>query len=254
MRRPLLVANWKMHKGAAESEAFAAALLPLLPPEPGAELAIAPPFTALAALGRALLGSPVALAAQNANPAAAGAFTGEVAPAMLAELGCRYVIAGHSERRGLYGESDGFVAAKVCALLAAGLRPIVCVGESLEVRQSGEDAAGVVCRQLEHSLAGVPAELATELAIAYEPIWAIGTGETATPQVAQQMHAALREKLRGLFGAAADAIRIQYGGSVKPGNAAALLAQPDIDGALVGGASLNPESFAALAAESGGAS
>ncbi|MDD9854380.1 MAG: triose-phosphate isomerase, partial [Deltaproteobacteria bacterium] len=121
MRRPLLVANWKMHKSVAEAEAFAAALLPLLPPA-GAELAIAPPFTALAALGRALRGSPVLLAAQNANPAESGAFTGEVAPAMLAELGCRYVIAGHSERRGLYGESDDFVAAKVCALLAAGLR------------------------------------------------------------------------------------------------------------------------------------
>ncbi|MDD9801850.1 MAG: triose-phosphate isomerase [Deltaproteobacteria bacterium] len=253
MRRPLLVANWKMHKSVAEAEDFAAALLPLLPPA-GAELAIAPPFTALAALGRALRGSPVLLAAQNANPAESGAFTGEVAPAMLAELGCRYVIAGHSERRGLYGESDDFVAAKVCALLAAGLRPIVCVGESLEVRRAGGGAAEVVCRQLQNSLAGVPAGLAAELAVAYEPIWAIGTGETATPQAAQQMHAALREKLRGLFGAAAEAIRIQYGGSVKPGNAAALLAQPDIDGALVGGASLNPESFAALAAESGGAS
>lgn len=253
MRRPLLVANWKMHKSAVEAETFAAALLPLLPRQAGAELAIAPPFTGLAALGRALRGSTVLLAAQNANPAEAGAFTGEVAPAMLAELGCRYVIAGHSERRGLYGESDDFVAAKVCALLAAGLRPIVCVGESLEVRQSG-DAAGVVCRQLQSSLAGVPAELAAEIAVAYEPVWAIGTGETATPQAAQQMHAALRGKLRDIFGAAAEAIRIQYGGSVKPGNAAALLAQPDIDGALVGGASLNPESFAALAAESGGAS
>lgn len=253
MRRPLLVANWKMHKSAAEAEDFAAALLPLLPRQAGAELAIAPPFTALAALGRALRGSPVLLAAQNANPAQAGAFTGEVAPAMLAELGCRYVIAGHSERRGLYGESDDFVAAKVCALLAAGLRPIVCVGESLAVRQSG-NAAGVVCRQLQNSLAGVPAELAAELVIAYEPIWAIGSGETATPQTAQQMHAALRGKLRDMFGAAAETIRIQYGGSVKPGNAAALLSQPDIDGALVGGASLNPESFAALAAESGGAS
>lgn len=253
MRRPLLVANWKMHKSAAEAEAFAAALLPLLPRQAGAELAIAPPFTALAALRRALHGSPVLLAAQNANPAESGAFTGEVAPAMLAELGCRYVIAGHSERRGLYGESDDFVAAKARALLAAGLRPIVCVGESLEVRQSG-DAAGVVCRQLQNSLAGVPAELAAEIAVAYEPIWAIGSGETATPQAAQQMHAALRDALRDMFGAAAAAIRIQYGGSVKPGNAAALLAQPDIDGALVGGASLNPESFAALAAESGGAS
>lgn len=253
MRRPLLVANWKMHKSAAEAEAFAAALLPLLPRQAGAELAIAPPFTALAALGRALRGSPVLLAAQNANPAQAGAFTGEVAPAMLAELGCRYVIAGHSERRSLYGESDDFVAAKVCALLAAGLRPIVCVGESLAVRQSG-NAAGVVCRQLQNSLAGVPAGLAAEIVIAYEPIWAIGSGETATPQTAQQMHAALRGKLRDMFGAAAAEIRIQYGGSVKPGNAAALLSQPDIDGALVGGASLNPKSFAALAAESGGAS
>jgi triosephosphate isomerase len=209
------------------------------------EVVIAPPFTALAALGRALAGSRVALAAQNVHPEAGGAFTGEVAPGMLRDVGCTLAIVGHSERRALFGETSAFVARKAEACLRHGLRPIVCVGETLEEREAGRTFA-VVGAQLAESLAQVPPERAAEVVVAYEPVWAIGTGRTATPELAQEVHAFVRGELRGRFGAAGDAIRIQYGGSVKPENAAALLAQPDIDGALVGGASLDPGSFARI--------
>ena len=249
-RRPLIAANWKMHKTIAEAEAFARELLPLVAGA-SAEVAVAPGFVALAALGRALAGSAVALAAQNANPNEQGAFTGEVSPAMLADAGCRYAIVGHSERRSLYGETSAFVAAKACALLAKGIRPIVCVGESLAEREAGRTLA-VVGAQLRESLAGVPDARAAEVVIAYEPVWAIGTGRTATPAMAQETHAALRAELAKRFGAAAGAIRIQYGGSVKPDNTAELMAEADIDGALVGGASLDAKSFAAIVAAAGG--
>jgi triosephosphate isomerase len=165
---------------------------------------------------------------------------------MLRDLGCHYAIVGHSERRTLFGESDAFVAQKAAALLAEDIRPIVCVGESLEQREQGRTAA-VVESQLRGSLASIPAERAAEVVVAYEPIWAIGTGKTATPEMAQDVHALIRAELKQRFGGAGDEIRIQYGGSVKPDNAASLLGQPDIDGALVGGASLEPESFAAIA-------
>jgi len=245
MRRAILAANWKMHKTAAEAEAFAAAFLPLVKDAGEVDIVVAPPFTALDRLGRALAGSNVALAAQNANPEPKGAFTGEIAISMLAELGCRYAIVGHSERRTIYGEGDALVADKAAALFEAGLTPIVCVGESLEERESGRTSE-VVGAQLEGSLARVPAERAAELVVAYEPIWAIGTGKTATPDTAQEVHAFVREQLRQRFGAAGDAIRIQYGGSVKPENVDELMAQPDIDGALVGGASLDPEAFSRI--------
>ena len=250
-RRPLIAANWKMHKTLAEAEAFAHEFLPLVAGA-SAEVAVAPSFVALATLGRALAGSGVALCAQNVNPNEQGAFTGETSPAMLADAGCKYAIVGHSERRALYGESSAFVAQKAAALLAKGIRPIVCVGEALAEREAGRTLA-VVGAQLRESLASVPRERAAEVVVAYEPVWAIGTGKTATPEMAQQVHAALRAELAALFGPAGSAMRIQYGGSVKPDNTAELMAQPDIDGALVGGASLDAKSFAAIVSAAGGA-
>jgi triosephosphate isomerase len=245
MRRPILAANWKMYKTAGEAAAFVAKFLPLVKDAQGVDIAIAPPFTALDRTARALAGSRVALAAQNVCPEDQGAFTGEVAPGMLADLGCAYGIVGHSERRSLYGETDALVARKAAALLRHGIRPIVCVGESLAQREAGSTLE-VVAGQIEGSLAGLPAERAEELVIAYEPVWAIGTGRTATPEIAQEVHALVRARLRQRFGTAGDRIRIQYGGSVKPDNVDALMAQPDIDGALVGGASLDPDAFARI--------
>jgi len=246
MRRPILAANWKMYKTAAEAESFVARFLPLVAAEHGVDVVIAPPFTALERVARGLAGSAIALAAQNVSPEAEGAFTGEVAPRMLADLGCRYGIVGHSERRALFGDTDELVARKAAALLAVGIWPIVCVGETLAEREAGR-TLDVLGRQLEGSLAQVPVAHAGELVLAYEPVWAIGTGRTATPEIAQQAHAFVRAWLEERFGAGPAAhVRIQYGGSVKPDNAAALLAQPDIDGALVGGASLDPEAFARI--------
>jgi len=206
---------------------------------------LAPPFTSLTRVGEALAGSNVALAAQNVNPEAQGAFTGEVSAAMLADVGCRYAIVGHSERRSLYGEDDAFVASKARALLERGIRPIVCVGETLAQREAGQTFS-LIGSQLAGSLAEIPAERAPEVVIAYEPVWAIGTGRTATPAMAQEVHAFVREQLAGRFRAAAQVMRIQYGGSVKPENVDDLMAQADIDGALVGGASLDPEAFARI--------
>jgi triosephosphate isomerase len=252
VRRPIVAANWKMYKTVREAEAFVAAFLPRVASVRHVEIVLAPPFTALAAVGAKLAGGAVVLAAQNVNPEKQGAFTGEISPAMLAELGCRYGIVGHSERRALYGEDDALVARKAEALLAHGIRPIVCVGETLEQREQGRSSA-VVSAQLAGSLARVPAERADDLVVAYEPVWAIGTGRTATPELAQEVHAVIRKQLRARFGSGADRIRIQYGGSVKPDNAASLLAQPDIDGALVGGASLEAESFARIVRPEGSA-
>jgi len=245
MRKPILAANWKMHKTQGEAMQFVAAFLPLVKDATAVEILLAPAFPALARVGEALSGSNVLLAAQNVNPELQGAFTGEVSPAMLADVGCRYAIVGHSERRSLYGEDDGFVARKARALLERGIRPIVCVGETLAEREAGR-TFGVVGGQLEGSLREVPSERAAEVVVAYEPVWAIGTGRTATPALAQEVHAFVRERLTARFGAAAQAMRIQYGGSVKPENVDDLMAQPDIDGALVGGASLDPEAFARI--------
>jgi triosephosphate isomerase len=245
VRIPILAANWKMHLTVGEALAFAEAFLPQVAGVEGVEVAIAPPFGALDALGRALAGSGVKLAAQNVHPEPKGAFTGEISAPMLADLGCAYAIVGHSERRALFGESDEFVARKAAALLAHGIRPIVCVGETLAQRESDRTFA-VIETQLEGSLAGVPQGRAEEVVIAYEPVWAIGTGRTATPEIAQEVHAFVRERLAKRFGDAAARMRIQYGGSVKPDNVYALMAQPDIDGALVGGASLEPDSMARI--------
>jgi triosephosphate isomerase len=245
MRRPIFAANWKMHKNRSDAAAYVRELLPRVVGVDGVDIVLAPPFTALDAVAAALAGSAVALAAQNVHPAASGAFTGEVAPGMLADLGCRFGIVGHSERRALFGETDAFVASKAAALLDAGLRPIVCIGETLEQRDAGQ-TFDVLRAQIAGSLAGLPVDCARDLVLAYEPVWAIGTGRSATPEMAQEAHAFVRERLVAEIGETGAGIQIQYGGSVKPENAAALMAQPDIDGALVGGAGLEAESFSKI--------
>ena len=209
------------------------------------QVAVAPPFTALAAAVQAAKGSALEVAAQDVHWEAQGAFTGEVSAPMLAEIGCKHGIVGHSERRQLFGETDETVRKKVGALLQAGLRPIVCVGELLAEREAGRTLE-VVDRQVRQGLAGLPGTVLAAVTLAYEPVWAIGTGKTATSAQAQEVHAAIRKILRELGGSLGDAIRIQYGGSVKPENAAELMSQPDVDGALVGGASLKAKDFLAI--------
>jgi triosephosphate isomerase len=208
------------------------------------QVAVAPPFTALQAVRQLLAGGPVELAAQNVHWEPQGAYTGEVSAPMLAEVGCRHVIVGHSERRQYFGETDESVRKRVGAVLSAGMLPIVCVGETLAEREAGKTLE-VVGRQVRAGLAGLREPLAA-ITLAYEPVWAIGTGKTATSAQAQEVHAAIRAILRELAGGLADAIRIQYGGSVKPENAAELMSQPDVDGALVGGASLKAADFVAI--------
>ncbi|MDR0966591.1 MAG: triose-phosphate isomerase [Myxococcales bacterium] len=243
---PFIVGNWKMNGTVAEARALVEALETAVAGLSGVEIAIAPPFTALASVSAMLEGSNVQLAAQNVHWATSGAFTGEIAPAMLIELGCGIAIIGHSERRQFFGETDESVNARATAAIASGLTAIVCVGETLAEREAGETLS-VVERQIVRGLAGLTAENAQRLVIAYEPVWAIGTGKVATTAQAQQVHAHIRALLVTQFGADVGAsVRLQYGGSVKPDNAAELLAQPDIDGALVGGASLKAADFAAI--------
>ncbi len=244
MRRPILAANWKMQTTTAQAIAFAETFIPLVA-DSDVDIVIAPPFTALDRLGSRLAGTAISLAAQNVNPCDRGAFTGEIAPGMLVDLGCAYAIVGHSERRALYAETDALVSQKAAALLASDIRPIVCVGETLAQRDAGT-ALNVVAEQLAGSLNDVPKERAADIVIAYEPVWAIGTGRTATPQIAQEVHASIRSVLGRLFGAVAADIRIQYGGSVKPETVYDLMNQSDIDGALVGGASLDPVAFSRI--------
>jgi triosephosphate isomerase len=246
-RKQLIAGNWKLHNTLGEAVALATAVRDKTSQSKG-EVVVAPVFTALTAVRDALAGSHVGLSAQDVYWENKGAFTGQVSAPLLKDVGCTYCIVGHSERRQFFGESDETVRKKLRALIAAGIRPIFCVGESLEQREQGA-TVGVVLGQVAAGLAGIPSESLAQLVIAYEPVWAIGTGKTATPADAQTVHAALRAQLvhdRGAdFGAA---IRILYGGSVKADNAAQLLGQPDIDGALVGGASLVPEQFVAIAA------
>lgn len=240
-----MAANWKMQKSAAEAADYAEKFLPLVAGAESVDIVLAPAYTALDRLGQSLAGSSVMLAGQNVNPAESGAFTGEIAPGMLKDLGCQYAIVGHSERRALYGETSASVDEKAVALLSSGLLPIVCVGESLADRED-DRAFDVVGEQLAVSLSSIPAERATEVVVAYEPVWAIGTGKTATPEIAQEIHAFIRARLNDRFGDAGSQMRIQYGGSVKPDNVKELMSQPDIDGALVGGAGLDPDSFAQI--------
>ena len=246
-RKQLIAGNWKLHNTLADSVALATAVRTGTKAS-AAEIVVAPVFTALTTVRDALAGSHVGLSAQDVYWESKGAFTGQVSAPLLKDVGCTYCIVGHSERRQFFGESDETVRRKLRALLAAGVRPIFCVGESLEQREQGA-TVGVVLGQVAAGLAGIANEALAELVIAYEPVWAIGTGKTATPADAQAVHAALRAQLvheRGAdFGAK---VRILYGGSVKADNAAQLLGQADIDGALVGGASLVPEQFMAIAA------
>lgn len=243
MRTPILAGNWKMHKTQSEARELVSALLAGLIDGQEREVVICPPFTALAAVAGLAADGRLQLGAQNVSAEAQGAYTGEISATMLRDAGCRYVIVGHSERRALYGEHDAWINRKARAVLAAGMRPIVCVGETKPQRDAG-DAYGIVTAQVRAGLAGIDAATIAEVVIAYEPVWAIGTGDTATAADAQAMHAAVRATLGEMVGAAAaEQVRIQYGGSVKPDNVDELMAQPDIDGALVGGAALQAASF-----------
>ncbi|HNT23454.1 MAG TPA: triose-phosphate isomerase [Anaerolineales bacterium] len=243
MRRPLVAGNWKMFKTVAEARHLVAELVPGLQAVPGVEKVVCPPFTSLLAVSALLEGTDIGLGAQNMHWEPSGAFTGEVAPTMLAEL-CKYVILGHSERRAYFGETDETVNRKAKAALQHGLTPIVCVGETLEENEAGRTAE-VVSRQMREGLAGLTLAQDIPLVIAYEPVWAIGTGRAATAQGANAVLAdVIRPALAALFGQqVAQAVRVLYGGSVKAGNAAEFFSQPDIDGALVGGASLKTAEF-----------
>ncbi len=243
MRRKFIAGNWKLNKTVAESLAFARDFKARVAGVKDVDIAIAPVFTALHAVAAELKGSNVWVAAQDVYHQASGAFTGEVSAPLLKEAGAGWVIIGHSERRQYFGETNQTVNQKLKAVLAAGLGPIVCVGETLAERE-GNKTFDVIASHVKGGLAGLSADEAGKVVIAYEPVWAIGTGKTASPAQAQEVHAFIRGELKSLFGAeAAQAIRIQYGGSVKADNARELMGQADIDGALVGGASLDPASF-----------
>jgi triosephosphate isomerase len=249
MRTAFIAGNWKMNLDAAGAAALAKGLKESLAGVEGVRLAVAPPFVYLAAVAEALTGSTIAVAAQDAYFEPNGAFTGEVSVAMLADVGCRYVICGHSERRHVIGETDALIARKVRAVLAGGLEPILCIGELLAEREAGRTEE-VVKRQLTEDLAGLSADEVLKVTIAYEPVWAIGTGRTATPEQAAEVHAFIRRLLTETCGAeAAEQLVIQYGGSVKPDNTFDLMRDPNVDGALVGGASLKADSFAAIVRE-----
>ena len=242
LRRRLVAGNWKMNGTPSAAAELAAQLRQRVSPEAGVEVVICPPFTALEAVGRVLRDGPLLLGAQNVHWETSGPYTGEIAAPMLRELRCRYVIVGHSERRTQFGETDAAVERKLGALLDAGLRPILCVGETAAEREAGATGE-VVGRQLDRAIGPHRARI-EQLVVAYEPVWAIGTGRHATPQQAQEVHGLLR---RGL----AEATPILYGGSLNAANAAALFAQPDVDGGLVGGAALDPAAFAAIVAAAG---
>ena len=246
MRTPVIAGNWKMFKTAAETAAFLTELKPLVAGVTNREIVIAPTAPALAAAVEAAQGSEIKISAQNLHWAAKGAFTGEISAAMITAIGCSHVIIGHSERRQLFGETDGTVHLKTLAALEAGLTPIVCVGETLDQREANNTAT-VLREQFTTGLGALTAEQFSRIIVAYEPVWAIGTGLTATPEIAGESHSILRSLVTDRFGGEiAQSLRILYGGSVKPGNVEALMEREEIDGALVGGASLEPQSFAAL--------
>lgn len=248
-RQPWIGGNWKMYKTIPEVKAFIQTLKAGLPASLGVETVLAPPFTALEVLGRDIQGTPIKLSAQNVHWAPEGAYTGEISSSMLRDLSCTYCIIGHSERRQLFGETDEMIRKKFLACLQAGLKPVLCVGETLEEREAGR-IEPVITRQLLEAVQELSPEEIAQGVIAYEPVWAIGTGKTATPAMAQEVHAFIRSLLETQFNKTlANGTRIVYGGSVTPENIGALYAEPDIDGALVGGASLNPEKFLALIKE-----
>ena len=245
-RRPIIAGNWKMFKTIAETRAFFSAFLPLVSSVSHCEIVIAAPFTALSAASIAVAGTRVAVSAQDVYWENEGAFTGEVSIPMLLDAGCTHTIIGHSERRQFFGETDDTVNRKTRAAIAGRLQPIVCVGETLAERDGGK-AADVVRRQVRQGLAQLTESDLSPIIVAYEPVWAIGTGRTATPETAAEMHGEIRRTIGEIWGSkAASEMRILYGGSVKPNNIQELMRREDIDGALVGGASLDPASFAAI--------
>ncbi|TWT96152.1 Triosephosphate isomerase [Botrimarina colliarenosi] len=247
MRKTLIAGNWKMNTDRATAVALAKAVAEGAAEVEGVDLLVCPPAIYLSAVGEALAGSPVALGAQNMSPEDNGAFTGETSATMLGDVGAEYVILGHSERRTLFGETDLDVCKKTHKALAAGLAPIVCVGELLEEREAGKTAE-VIKSQFEASLADISETQITSIVIAYEPVWAIGTGKVASPEQAEEVHADLRRLLTERYTAEiAESIRLLYGGSMKPGNAAELLAKPNVDGGLIGGAALKAEDFLGIA-------
>ncbi len=249
MRTPLVIGNWKLHGSTAEVEA----LISALGAKSGVETAVCPPYVYLSQARGLLAGSAVGLGAQNCAAEKSGAFTGEVAAAMLADVGCEYVLIGHSERRTLFAETDAHTVAKVGQALDAGLQPVLCVGETLEEREQGH-TLDVVLGQQNAVLDAFTAEQLGPLVLAYEPVWAIGTGRTASAEQAQEVHAAMRAKVSEYSQHLADGVRILYGGSVKPGNAQELFAQPDIDGGLIGGAALVADDFMAICQAANGGS
>ena len=246
MRRPVIAGNWKMYKTIGEAVSFVEKLKPMVAEATHCEIVVAPPFTAIAAVANAAKGTNIAVAAQDVHWDKEGAHTADISPAMILDAGATYVIIGHSERRQDHGETDERVNRKLKAALAAGLRPIACVGETLSDREAG-NTEEVLGRQFAGGFAGLTPPEFSRIIIAYEPVWAIGTGRTATPEMAGEAHKFIRGLIRQQFGEnIAAGLRILYGGSVKPDNIAGLMAQEDIDGALVGGASLKPDSFSAL--------
>jgi triosephosphate isomerase len=247
---PLIAGNWKMHETVTEAKDLISALMPLLAPVSGVEIAVCPPFTALAEAVSAVRGSRLRVYAQNMHSEREGAFTGEVSPPMLSELGVHGVVLGHSERREMFGETDRALALKVPAAMAEGLVPILCVGETEEEREA-EETERKLRHQVQEDLARVEVERLGEVVIAYEPIWAIGTGRVATPEQAQDAIAFIRALVADRSPEQAERTRVLYGGSVNPDNCAAILALPDVDGALVGGASLDADSFAAIVSAAG---
>jgi triosephosphate isomerase len=246
MRRRVIAGNWKMYKTTADTRAFFAAFVPLVSDATYCDIVVAPPFTAIPAAVEAARNTSIGIAGQNMHWEKEGAFTGEISSTMLTEAGCRYVIIGHSERRQLFGETDETVAKKTKAALAAGLTSIVCVGETLAEREAGHTER--VCEsQVLHGVGALTPEEFSRILMAYEPVWAIGTGRTATPEIAAAAHRRLRQCVASRFSPEqAAALRILYGGSVKPENIQGLMAEQELDGALVGGASLDPKSFAAI--------
>jgi len=244
LRRLLIAGNWKMHKTVPEAVELVRELKELVKDVTDRDILVCPPFTALYPVSQELKGSNIYLGGQNMFYEEEGAFTGEISPLMLKDVGCRFVILGHSERRHIFKEDDRLINKKVLSAVEHGLTPILCVGETLQERESGRTKE-VVKKQVVEGLKGLTPE--SEFVIAYEPVWAIGTGRTATPELAQEVHEFIRNTLKELFGSEkAETVRILYGGSVKPNNAAGLLKMPDIDGALVGGASLKAESFSQI--------
>jgi len=250
MRKPLVAGNWKMHGTRSENASLLTQLLDRLPEAPAADLMVCPPFVYLQEISRLLKDSDVGLGAQSLCAEPVGAFTGEVSGAMLRDVGCNYVLVGHSERRQFYGENDALVARKFVAAQAAGLVPVLCVGETLDEREGGRTTE-VVTRQLDAVLGVSGAGALHSAVIAYEPVWAIGTGRTATPEQAQEVHAMIRARVALADARIAGEVRILYGGSVKASNARELFAMPDIDGGLVGGASLKADEFAQICAAAG---